>query len=242
MKIIIFILLFVFSFSFSQTEEIIRSGNSNLHYKTFGTGKPILIINGGPGMNCEGFSYLAKELAIELNYQNAHFIHSDIYDLPNHLKGQFDVVFTSYGTVGWLPDINKWAKIIAYYLKPNGVFYIADFHPFVWTLSNDFSKIEYNYFGGEAIVEIEEGTYADRNAPIKNTSVSWNHSLSSIINALINNDLRIEFVNEFPYSPYNCFQNTVLGDDGFYRIKGIENLIPMVYSIKAINTKKNINY
>jgi len=68
MKIISFILLFVFSFSFSQTEEIIRSGNSNLHYKTFGTGKPILIINGGPGMNCEGFSYLAKELA-KMNFQ-----------------------------------------------------------------------------------------------------------------------------------------------------------------------------
>jgi proline iminopeptidase len=68
MKKVVFILLFIFSFSFSQTEEIIRSGNSNLHYKTFGTGKPILIINGGPGMNCEGFSYLAKELAKQ-NFQ-----------------------------------------------------------------------------------------------------------------------------------------------------------------------------
>lgn len=68
MRIVSFILLFVFSFSFSQTEEVIRSGNSNLHYKTFGSGKPILIINGGPGMNCEGFSYLAKELAKQ-NFQ-----------------------------------------------------------------------------------------------------------------------------------------------------------------------------
>ncbi|CAM4430643.1 alpha/beta fold hydrolase [Flavobacterium terrigena] len=68
MKLVSFILLFVFSFSFAQTEEIIRSGNSNLHYKTFGAGKPILIINGGPGMNCDGFSYLAKELAKQ-NFQ-----------------------------------------------------------------------------------------------------------------------------------------------------------------------------
>jgi SAM-dependent methyltransferase len=180
---------------------------------------------------------LAKTLALELNYQNARFIQSDIYDLPNHLEGQFDVVFTSYGTIGWLPDVQKWAEIIAYYLKPNGIFYIADFHPFVWTLSNDFSKIEYNYFGGAPIVEIEEGSYADRNAPIKNTSISWNHSLSSIVNALIQNGLSIEFLNEFPYSPYNCFEKTVVGEDGFYRIEGLENLIPMVYSIKAI--KKN---
>jgi SAM-dependent methyltransferase len=182
---------------------------------------------------------LARELAIELNYPNARFIHSDIYNLPNNLeaKAQFDIVFTSYGTIGWLPDLNKWAAIIAYYLKPNGTFYIADFHPFVWTLSDDFSTIQYNYFGGEAIIEEEEGSYADRNAPIKNTAVCWNHSLSSLVNALINNGLRIEFLNEFPYSPYNCFQKTVLGEDGFYRIEGMENLIPMVYSIKAI--KKN---
>ena len=60
---------------------------------------------------------LAKELAIELNYPDARFIHSDIYDLPNHLNEQFDIVFTSYGTIGWLPDINKWAAIVAYYFK-----------------------------------------------------------------------------------------------------------------------------
>lgn len=68
MKKLALLLLFVSHFSYSQTEEVIRSGNSNLHYKTFGSGKPILIINGGPGMNCEGFSYLAKELA-KMNFQ-----------------------------------------------------------------------------------------------------------------------------------------------------------------------------
>jgi ubiquinone/menaquinone biosynthesis C-methylase UbiE len=182
--------------------------------------------------------HAAKELATELNYFDAHFIHSDIYSLPNNifLDHQFDIVFTSYGTIGWLPDINEWAKVVAHFLKPNGTFYIADFHPYLWSLSNDFSRIQYSYFGGEPIVEIEEGTYADKNAPIKNTSISWNHSLSSIINALINNGLNIEFVNEYPFSPYNCFEKTVLGDDGFYRIEGLENMIPMMYSIKA--TKK----
>lgn len=55
-------------FCFSQTEEIITSGNSKLHYKTFGSGKPILIINGGPGMNCEGFGGIAQELA-KMEYQ-----------------------------------------------------------------------------------------------------------------------------------------------------------------------------
>ena len=63
-----YILFLTSFFCFSQTEEIITSGNSKLHYKTFGKGKPILIINGGPGMNCEGFSSIAQELA-KMNYQ-----------------------------------------------------------------------------------------------------------------------------------------------------------------------------
>jgi proline iminopeptidase len=63
------VLLLLFSIlGFSQTEEIISSGNSKLHYKTFGTGNPILIINGGPGMNCEGFGYVAQEIA-KMNFQ-----------------------------------------------------------------------------------------------------------------------------------------------------------------------------
>lgn len=62
-------ILFLTSFfCFSQTEETIMSGNSKLHYKTFGSGKPILIINGGPGMNCEGFGGIAQELA-KMEYQ-----------------------------------------------------------------------------------------------------------------------------------------------------------------------------
>lgn len=52
----------------AQTDQIIESGNSKLHYRTFGTGKPLLIINGGPGMNSDGFTYIAQELA-KFHYQ-----------------------------------------------------------------------------------------------------------------------------------------------------------------------------
>jgi 2-polyprenyl-3-methyl-5-hydroxy-6-metoxy-1,4-benzoquinol methylase len=63
----------------------------------------------------------AQELNAELHL-NAEFICSDIYDLPQHLNKQFDIVFTSYGTIGWLPDLNKWAQIIHHFLKPEGKF------------------------------------------------------------------------------------------------------------------------
>ncbi|WP_223034779.1 alpha/beta fold hydrolase [Hanstruepera marina] len=47
----------------SQSLTNIPIANGNIHVTTFGVGEPILIINGGPGMNSEGFASLAKEIA-----------------------------------------------------------------------------------------------------------------------------------------------------------------------------------
>ena len=58
----LFVLLF-FSESRAQESHLISFNNEIIHYKTFGNGKPLLIINGGPGMNCEGFENLAQEIA-----------------------------------------------------------------------------------------------------------------------------------------------------------------------------------
>ncbi len=48
----------------------------------------------------------ARKIAAEMNVDTT-FICCDVYDLPNHLDQQFDVVFTSYGTIGWLPDLDR---------------------------------------------------------------------------------------------------------------------------------------
>jgi len=174
----------------------------------------------------------AKELAIKTN-SNVKFICCDIYDLPNHLDEQFDIVFTSYGVIGWLPDLDKWAKIISHFLKPDGKFVFAEFHPVVWMFDDNFTKIDYNYFKDNPIVEIEKGTYADLNAPLVQESVSWNHSISKVITSLLQNGLKLISMNEFDYSPYNCFSNTVEYEPQKFRIKHLGNKIPMTYSIVA---------
>ena len=78
-----------------------------------------------------------------------------------------------------------------------------------------------------------EGTYSDRDADIKGKDYSWNHSISEVLNALIHAGLRIESLNEFMYSPYPCFRNTVEVEKDRWQIKGMEGKIPMVYSVKA---------
>ncbi|MCC5944944.1 MAG: class I SAM-dependent methyltransferase [Bernardetiaceae bacterium] len=164
---------------------------------------------------------------------HAHFICSDIYELPQHLEQKFDIVFTSYGTIGWLPDLNQWAKVISYFLKPSGKFIFVEFHPVVWMFDADFDKIGYNYFNTGAIIETESGTYADKNAGITQEYVMWNHSLSEVLNSIIQNGLEIQSLQEFDYSPYNCFNKTIEIAPKKYRIAHLDNKIPMVYSLVA---------
>ncbi len=186
------------------------------------------------------FSDKAIEKAININKYlqlDAEFICCDVYDLPNHLDKQFDIVFTSYGTIGWLPDMGQWAKIVSAFLKPAGKFIFVEFHPVVWMFDDNFSKITYNYFNNGPIEEEFSGTYADREAPIKQQTVSWNHGMSEVINSLITNDLEINKLNEYDYSPYDCFNQTEKIAERKFRIKHMNNKIPMVYSIVATKKK-----
>lgn len=175
----------------------------------------------------------ANEIADKIK-ADARFICCDLYELPQHLKRTFDIVFTSYGTVGWLPDMEKWAAIVHQFLKPGGQFIFADFHPVVWMYDSAFTKVEYNYFNDGPIYETIAGTYADKNAPIADETISWNHSMSEVINSLIRKGMEIKEIEEFDYAPYNCFQDMTEDEPGKFRIKHLGNKIPFVYAIHAI--------
>lgn len=179
----------------------------------------------------------ARELADKCAVQNCKFVCSDVYDLPNHLDDSFDLVFTSYGTIGWLPDLNKWAAIVSRYLKPGGQFVFVEFHPVVWMFDDHFKGIQYRYFNSGPIEEVTDGTYTDPDAPITQDYVSWNHAISEVFGSLIQNGMNVLNLQEFDYSPYDCFNETIEYEKGRYRIKHLEDKIPMVYALLA--QKKN---
>ncbi len=189
----------------------------------------------------EAISY-AKNLAKELDIK-ANFICSDIYKLKENLneKESFDIVYTSYGVLCWLYDLKKWAQIIFSFLKNGGFFYIVELHPFMMVFENeeptkDF-KVSYPYFHqNEAMVFQTKGTYADKNSKIESKSYEWNHSVSDIINSLIEVGLKIEFFNEHPFSCYDHFPFMKKREDGLWildseKIKVAD--LPLSFSIMA---------
>ena len=128
--------------------------------------------------------------------------------------------------------IARWADIVSKFLKPQGEFIFAEFHPVVWMLDNDLQQITYRYFKDEAIVEELEGTYADQSADIKPEMVSWNHGLGEVIQSLLDQQLQLISFQEFDYSPYNVFPDCIEIAPSRFQAKRLGNKVPMVYALK----------
>lgn len=175
---------------------------------------------------------LAKKLSKEVNIP-AEFICSDIFDLPKVLDKKFDIIFMSYGVLCWVSDIEKFAKLITSFLKKDGTFYIVELHPFTNILSYDF-KLSYNYFDRGPDEDDSQGTYADWNAKIKGSTYLWSYTIGDVINSLIEQGLKIEFVHEFPFTMYNQFPKLMKKNKkGQYVLKNKKIQIPLLFSLKA---------
>lgn len=74
---------------------------------------------------------------------------------------------------------------------------------------------------------------ADREADLEQEYVTWNHSIAEVINGLIQHDLLILGLQEFDDSPYNCFSDMEEFSPGKFRVRHLENKLPMLYSVKA---------
>jgi len=158
---------------------------------------------------------------------DATFVEKDIYQFGNENSEKFDVVYTSYGVLCWLPDLSQWANVIANSLVSGGEFHLVEFHTFNDLLSG------YSYFPcTEPDVE-DEGTYTENCDGEKSKMVTWAHSLSEVINALITAGLTIEQFKEYRYSPYNCFEGLEFIAGKGYQMLHKEQQVPLLYAIKA---------
>lgn len=182
---------------------------------------------------------LARKVAHEIGV-DARFLQANVYELPDVLEGDFDIVYTSRGVLGWLPRIEPWAEVVAHFLRPGGLFYITEIHPVMQTLDPDEVGPDglrpvYPYFEGDVLSFPVEGSYADRDATISSVSEEhgWNHGLGEIVTALARQGLRIETLREYPFVewPLGRLEKQ---DDGTWRLPGdTVGLFPMFFSLRA---------
>jgi 2-polyprenyl-3-methyl-5-hydroxy-6-metoxy-1,4-benzoquinol methylase len=179
--------------------------------------------------------HLANELSQELQIPS-RFLAMNLYDLDNLLPETFDIVFTSYGAINWLPDLNQWAKSIASHLYDGGIFYIVEIHPFSNVLSADEpEKFEYDYFSTKRPYEqFTEVSYAEEKIPPNAQKYYWwQHSLGEVISSLIESGLTIDYLHEFPLACYREFSILEKQEDGYWHFPEGMKQFPCLFSLKA---------
>jgi SAM-dependent methyltransferase len=178
----------------------------------------------------------ARQLADETQLP-ATFIEAGVYELPNVLEGQFDIVYTSRGVLCWLRDLDAWARIIAHFLKPGGLFYIMESHP-MW---NAFEEVDggelkplCSYFHTAEPTRWEaDGDYADATYTHQVASYEWTWALSDIINALLKAGLRLETFNEYDRLFFKVFSGMESCMERWYHYPQYAGKLPWIFTLTA---------
>ncbi|PSK89669.1 methyltransferase family protein [Murinocardiopsis flavida] len=177
----------------------------------------------------------ARGLAADIGAADAEFVAADVYAAPEALGGRrFDIVYTGVGALCWLPDIPRWAGVVARLLEPGGACYLAEFHPFGDALDGETgTTVTFDYFDEDGEVIDMSGSYADFDAATAhNTSVQWRHRVGSVVTALAAEGLRLEFLHEHPTTLFQRFDALERHGDRFHYPTGVPRA-PLMYSLRA---------
>jgi len=183
---------------------------------------------------------LASSLARELGFPEARFVRSPVYELPDVLHDEFDVVYTSRGVLGWLPDVRRWANVVARYVRPGGRFFINEIHPVAQAFENEGVapgelRLAYPYWAHEQPLSLEvRGSYADPDARLRaKTEYGWDHSLGEIVTALVDAGLAIRFLREHPWCDWRLDFLVERPDGRWYLPEGTPGELPLSFSLLA---------
>jgi len=175
----------------------------------------------------------ATDLASTLNL-NTRFRVGDVLDLD--LAEQFDIVFSSHGVLGWLPELRSWGETVARHLKPHGRFVLVDSHPVLWTFDDERTdgkmRLRYDYFSKEPLEFVEAGSYADPAAPVTRT-LEWSHPLQEVLGSLIEAGLTITGFHEYDHLAWQALPHMVQDGEGWWRLPSDSPAFPLMFAVTA---------
>jgi SAM-dependent methyltransferase len=178
------------------------------------------------------------KLLSEKSKVTARFIQSNIYDLENYLSDKFDYVYSTQGVLCWLKDLENWAKVIAHFLKPGGVFYLMDTHPILYIFEDTERgplNIIHSYFHRDEPIVWDDHApdYSDPSYLWESPSYEWMWSVSDIINSLTRAGLRIEFFNEYDKVFSKMLPDMVRDNDGWWILTDLRGKLPLMFTLRA---------
>ncbi|GAA0463737.1 class I SAM-dependent methyltransferase [Streptomyces olivaceiscleroticus] len=190
----------------------------------------------GVDFSSEGVA-TARSLAADID-PTAVFVEADVLDLPAHLDGTYDIVYTSHGVLGWLPDLTRWAEVVAHFTAPGGFVYVFESHPAAWMLDNRDQeprlRLRYSYFGEAEPLSFEyRSPIAVPDQQVPGVEYAWGHSLGDVVSALAAAGMRIEFLHEWPFVAWRLLPFMEEDADGWWRLPEGLPAMPLSFSLRA---------
>jgi SAM-dependent methyltransferase len=181
---------------------------------------------------------VAASVAARIGAESARFVLADVYDAATVLAGQdFDIVYTSIGSLQFLPDIERWARVVATLVAAGGFCYVTEPHPFLYFVEDDGRTLRGDYFSRDAIL-LDEGTYGNPDPELESSaSVEWVHHTANVVSALGAAGLRVEFLHEHDWIWYPLLPVLTQQDDGHWRFPEGQPRIPLLYSLRAVKDR-----
>ncbi len=198
------------------------------------------------------FSRPALEAAVQLTRDSKatiDYVEGDVYGAVDALgSGRFDLVYTGIGALCWLPDVSRWAEVVAALLRPGGRLFIREGHPVLWSLSDprrdELLVIEYPYFETAGVHFSETQSYVDHDEPLASPDmVHFNHGLAEVITAVMDSGMNLSAIEEHNTVPWNP-----LGDamehvgNGEYRLRHDPSRLATTYTLQATKRSAAASY
>jgi SAM-dependent methyltransferase len=198
----------------------------------------------GASMTGLDFSGPAVEAATSLAAStgaDATFVQADVHTAADVLgAGAFDLVYTGVGALCWLPDIRRWAGVVAALLRPGGRLFIREGHPMLSTIEerdDGLLVVKYPYFEQrEPLTWTEGGTYVDTDVAFEHTiSHEWNHGIGETVTALLDAGLALTGLVEHDSAPWNPLPGTTEQIAGHeWRLADNRARLPFTYTLQAV--------
>jgi SAM-dependent methyltransferase len=178
---------------------------------------------------------LAADLGVDVDFHQA-----DVYDAVSVLgAASYDLVFTGIGALCWLPDVYRWASVVAALLKPGGRLFLREGHPVMWALDErrtDGLVVDWAYFETpEPLVWDEPGTYVETDHVFTSTVThTWNHGLGEIVTALLDHGLTLTQLVEHDSVPWEALPGQMVADGNEWRLAERRERLPLSYTLQAV--------
>src|SRR5262249_40457690 len=180
---------------------------------------------------------VARRLASEARLK-AEFVEGRVDEAPRLTPGPFDLVYVTWGTICWLPDLLNWANAIATVLAPHGELYFADAHPSFLLMEEREGKLEATYDfqtpPDQPLEFTDATTYTgDPTIMTHQSTRQWIHPVSTILGALIDAGLTIKMFHEHEVLPWRGLPMMVRAQNGRWRLPDGHPRFPLSISLRA---------